>query len=593
MALRDDFHEHKTQEITPPKLIGGRYRLDQRIGGGESADTYRAYDVVLNRPVALKLLRTEFASDRTSFARFAREARAAAAVNHPNVVQVYDYGVHEGQAFLVMTYVAGRNLKQVVEAEGQLSPAYAVRLLRRVLRGLGAIHAAGIVHRDIKPQNILVGNDGQVRVADFGIARGPADATLTSHGTAIGTVAYMAPEQIRGEPVSAATDLYAVGAVLFESLTGRPPFQAEHPVAIMHAHLQTPPPNPSQLRSGISTALAAIVQRALAKDPVDRFQSAPEMIQALDAAIPLSSANNGRDGKFRQVSAWIGPLAVVLVALTFVGGAVAMVLDDDPREQATSETRTPEELATDQAALGAVVSTPNPTATATARVVRAPAQIELQLTATEPKLPATATEPVPTEPQPTATTPPPTATTPPTSIPTSPPDDLTTPAIVPVNGGAATQEEEVAVPVTLQFNAADWQGGYFRGDAEWYGRAWTAIYGAQSSHPAAAITFSLDAAPAEPATLSITGLDDEWAGSNPIVISVNGVEIFAGPSPFQSWDGAGQGEQAAWTAVEFEVPAGSLQAGTNEITIANQAQSASFGTPPYILVSDAFLEITN
>jgi hypothetical protein len=145
----------------------------------------------------------------------------------------------------------------------------------------------------------------------------------------------------------------------------------------------------------------------------------------------------------------------------------------------------------------------------------------------------------------------------------------------------------------LQFSAADWQGGYFRGDAEWYGRAWTAIYGAQSPHPRASLTFSLAAAPRDPATLTITGLDDEWAGNNPIVIAVNGVEIFAAPSPFVSWDGVGHGEQAGWTAIPFTVPASLLHEGANEIALANQAPSASFGSPPYILVSDAVLEIVS
>jgi hypothetical protein len=147
--------------------------------------------------------------------------------------------------------------------------------------------------------------------------------------------------------------------------------------------------------------------------------------------------------------------------------------------------------------------------------------------------------------------------------------------------------------MALQFSAADWQGGYFRGDGEWYGRAWNAVYGAQSSNPRATLTFSLPAAPQDAATLTITGLDDEWAGNNPIVITVNGVKIFAAPNLFQSWDGVGQGEQAGWTAIPFAVPAGVLQEGVNEITLSNQAPSANFGTPPYVLVSDALLEITS
>jgi hypothetical protein len=161
---------------------------------------------------------------------------------------------------------------------------------------------------------------------------------------------------------------------------------------------------------------------------------------------------------------------------------------------------------------------------------------------------------------------------------------------VPINEVAPTEQSAVE-PTTTQFDAADWQGSYYRGDATWYGRAWTAIYGAQSEYPAASLTVSLAAAPSAEATLTITGLDDEWAGSNPMVVSVNGVEIYSGDAPFPSWDGVGQGEQAEWTAAVFTVPTGVLQAGTNEIKVSNQAPTATFGAPPYILLSDAQLEI--
>lgn len=565
MASHEFFDQDSIDHPAPPDLIGGRYRLEHRIGDGRSAVTYRAYDVVLRRPVALKLLRPEYAADQVSSARFAREARAVAAVNHPHVVQVYDSGTHKGQAYLVMQYVAGRNLKQVLADEGPLAPDAAVRLGRRLLRGLGAIHAAGIVHRDVKPQNILVGDDGSLRVTDFGIARGPTGDTLTDDGATVGTAAYMAPEQIRGEPVSAATDLYAIGVVLFELLTGRLPFAIEHPVATMLVRLQQPAPAPSRFAYGIPPALDKAILRALAKAPAARYASAAEMERALDAAISPHTASH-QPIKPGRVADWFGALLLALIALALLGGALAATLgrgSDDP----TAEVPT--------GVAERVVAAP-PAPTATARVIRAPV-----VSAARPSV--TVSNPTVTEP-PAATELPP-ATKAPRPRPTS------TAAIVPVQDVAPTRADAVA-PMALQFGAADWQGGYYRGDAAWYGRAWTAIYGAQSQYPRASLTISLPAAPSATATLSITGLDDEWAGSNSIAVSVNGVEIFSGPSSFSSWDGVGQGDRAAWAAAQFTVPEGVLHKGVNEIVVANLAPSASFGQPPYVLVSDASLEVT-
>jgi hypothetical protein len=183
----------------------------------------------------------------------------------------------------------------------------------------------------------------------------------------------------------------------------------------------------------------------------------------------------------------------------------------------------------------------------------------------------------------------------PTATPAPLPSPTSEPQIEPVNNvaPAAPTKQAAAKPVTLKFGAADWQGGYYRGDATWYGRPWTAVYGAQSAYPRVVLTVSLATAPKGSATLTITGLDDEWDGTNPIVVSVNGVEIFSGPSPFVSWDGVGQGEQAKWKAIKLKVPAGTLHKGDNEIALANMASSASVGAPPYVLVSDAVLKTSN
>jgi eukaryotic-like serine/threonine-protein kinase len=555
MATHQLFNENFDHDQIPSGLIGGRYRLEQRIGEGASAITCRAYDVLLRRPVALKLLRSEYSTDQMSSARFAREALAAAAVNHPNVVQVYDYGTHDGQSYLVMQYIAGRNLKQVIVSKQPLAPTAAVRYVRRLLRGLGAIHDAGIVHRDVKPQNVLVGDDGMLRVTDFGIARGPRADTLTDFGATVGTAAYMAPEQIRGESVSAATDLYAVGVVLFELLTGRLPFRGEHPVAFMVVPLQQPAPAPSQFADDIPPALDAVVLRALAKNPADRFASAADMERALDDAVcpPTAGRPPARTGR---VSEWISAAILVLLVLGLLGVALATAFGGGSGKRVDDATR------------GALLAAAGTTApTATARVLRPPVGAKSQPTATIANL--TATEPARAQPTP---------------LPSRTPELR----IVPVANAAPTKQATTK-SIALKFGAADWQGGYYRGDATWYGRAWTAVYGAQSSYPRVVLTVSLAKAPKGSVWLIITGLDDEWAGTNPIVVSVNGVEIFSGPSPFVSWDGVGHGEQAQWKAVKWKVPAGTLHIGDNEVTLANMAPSASVGSPPYVLVSDAKL----
>ena len=270
----------------------GRYRIEDQIGAGAFATTYRATDSILGRPVALKVLRPELAADATYLARFAREARAAAAVDHPNVVHVFDFGEEEGTYYLALQYVHGATLKDVIRERAPLPPAEAVRIGGQILRGLAAIHGTGIVHRDVKPQNVLIDHLGVARITDFGIVHDTAesDAGLTTHGTALGTPSYMAPEQASARPVTQGTDLYATGVVLFELLTGRLPFSAENALALMLAHVQISPPAPSALVPTVPPALDAVVLTALAKEPADRFPSALAMEQALLAALPQTGA---------------------------------------------------------------------------------------------------------------------------------------------------------------------------------------------------------------------------------------------------------------------------------------------------------------
>lgn len=277
-----------------PSSSLGRYVLEEQIGEGAFATTYRARDTLLGRTVALKVLRASLASDSAYLTRFAREAQAAAAVDHPHVVQVYDYGEERGAYYLALQFIPGTTLKEVIHQKAPLHPAEAVDLTRQILRGLGAIHAAGIVHRDVKPQNVLIDREGLARLTDFGIAYDSSKASsLTTHGTTLGTPAYMAPEQASGGAITPATDLYAVGIVLFELLTGRLPFQADTPLAVMLAQLQRSPPSPSDWMPSVSAALNGVVLHALAKDPAHRFSSAQNMDQALADAVPAARREHG------------------------------------------------------------------------------------------------------------------------------------------------------------------------------------------------------------------------------------------------------------------------------------------------------------
>lgn len=257
--------------------------MQQEIGAGATAVTWRGWDERLERPVAVKILRSTHAGDESFVRRFQREARAAASVSHGNVVDVYDVGQEDGNLYIVMQLVEGEDLKQLINRDAPLEPRRVLSIAAQVLDGLAAIHAAGIIHRDIKPQNILIGRDGVARVTDFGIAQADDDAGMTTQGIAIGTAAYMAPEQAQAGRITEATDLYAVGVVLYEMLTGFLPFNAPTAVALMLEHIQATPVPPSQRLPGrgLTSSMDAFIAQALAKDPVYRFQSAREMKQAM------------------------------------------------------------------------------------------------------------------------------------------------------------------------------------------------------------------------------------------------------------------------------------------------------------------------
>ncbi len=263
--------------------FGDRYLVGRLIGEGGWAETYEGQDLLLGRTVALKVLRTQFAGDPALVDRFEREARISAAVSHPNVVAVYDYGTQDGSFFIALQFVAGEDLKQVIVRRGRVPIPEAIHNTREILRGLEEIHRAGIVHRDVKPQNVLLGRDGLIRITDFGIAHQELATRVTTHGDAIGTASYMAPEQAQGGDVSPATDVYAVGVVLYELITGRLPFNRGHAMAILLAHIQEQPTSPSAAApdAQIPPWLDAVVLRAMEKEPGARFPSAAAMSDAL------------------------------------------------------------------------------------------------------------------------------------------------------------------------------------------------------------------------------------------------------------------------------------------------------------------------
>jgi len=267
--------------IGPGTELGDRYELGHQIGSGGMASVYLAYDTVLDREVAVKVLAERFAADQAFVERFRREASAAAGLNHPNIVGVYDRGGAEGTYYIVMEYLKGPDLKKVIRDQGPLDPAVAVDNALQILSALSAAHAAGIIHRDIKPQNVMVGEDGRLRVADFGIARADADQQMTEAGSVIGTAQYLSPEQAQGEETTAASDTYAVGIVLYEMLTGRVPFDGDRPVTVAMKQINEPPVPPRVFAQGIPPELDAVVMKALSKRPEDRYASAEDFTAAL------------------------------------------------------------------------------------------------------------------------------------------------------------------------------------------------------------------------------------------------------------------------------------------------------------------------
>lgn len=560
---------------TGSRVIAGRYHLLERLGDGSTATTYLAEDDVLGRRVAVKLFRSEYLVDSRDRARFEREARAAAAVSHPNVVQVFDVGQEGDTRYLVMEWVDGTDLKRLIREQAPLPADDAVRIALDLLRGLAAIHRAGIIHRDVKPQNVLIDRAGRAKLADFGIARTVRDTGLTETGSVIGTAAYMAPEQATGRPVSPATDLYAAGVILYEVLTGRLPFSGENPLEVLYQHVHTSPVPPRRHNPAISPALEAVVLRALAKSPEERFRSAEAMAAALEAAVaspqkvplgsalvsPLSRRGQGRalvqpSQRAAGRSGWQPVLmagGVTVLALILV---LALTL-------ASSGGRNP-----------GATPTPGPVPTAT-----------VQASAPEPTQTPTAT------PAPTATpTPQPTPTPAPTATPTPAPTATPTPEpqppairVLPPEVRRFLQELDRELD-KREFNPKDLEGAYVPerdGDRDLPKdlRDVALLFGEPSGFQTGTVTTEVDNAQG-PLVVEIEGQSSK---GTPFQLLVNGVVVWEGEAPFTD---------RRWERAVFSIstiPPGSE--GTLVVALQNASPQGEIAEEPWLAVRSLTLYV--
>src|ERR1700753_3259501 len=269
--------------MTTPQHLSDRYELGEILGFGGMSEVHLARDVRLHRDVAVKVLRADLARDPSFYLRFRREAQNAAALNHPSIVAVYDTGEAETPTgplpYIVMEYVDGVTLRDIVHTDGPRPPRRAIEIIPDACQALNFSHQNGIIHRDVKPANIMISTTNAVKVMDFGIARAIADSgnSVTQTAAVIGTAQYLSPEQARGDSVDARSDVYSLGCVLYEILTGEPPFTGDSPVAVAYQHVREDPVPPSQRHEGVSADLDAVVLKALAKNPENRYQTAAEM----------------------------------------------------------------------------------------------------------------------------------------------------------------------------------------------------------------------------------------------------------------------------------------------------------------------------
>ncbi|MCL6557883.1 MAG: PASTA domain-containing protein [Firmicutes bacterium] len=299
------------------RVLGNRYKVLQELGEGGMAVVYKGHDLLLNRFVTIKILRDEYTRDEDFVRRFRQEARSVASLSHPGIVSVFDVGCENGVNYLVMEYVEGQNLKSLIQ-KGQVSLSLTLLIAKDVCEALEHAHNRGIVHRDVKPHNILVTESGRAKLTDFGIARTVGGTTLAATRAFLGSVQYISPEQARGEPADARSDIYSLGAVLYEMLTGRPPFTGENPVAVAIKHIQENPPPITKLNPEVPAPLAAVVEKAMAKNPGLRYQSAGNMAADVGRLLEDLPGVEKLSDTIKRGRRRLKPAAYLLLGLVFV-----------------------------------------------------------------------------------------------------------------------------------------------------------------------------------------------------------------------------------------------------------------------------------
>jgi serine/threonine-protein kinase len=600
----------------------GQYYLTEVIGRGSTSVVYKAYQSSLARYVAVKVLLHHL--DKQYAARFIREAHAVAQLQHPNILPIYDYGEEKGLRYLVMQYVeSGTTLDDRLTGQ-PIAPIAALRLMLPLLAALEYAHSHGVVHRDIKPANIMLPQPDWPMLADFGIAKLIDESDqLTPPGQSVGTAIYMAPERANSTIVDARTDLYSVGVVLFEMLTGRVPYEGISPVEVLRKHVREPLPRPRDLNPLLPAPAEPVLQRALAKRLEDRYQSAGAMAKDLQRLIgqierleaqeqlnrmlqqplqpaaalpgqlnpyetrefttdalpvvqhpratppaPPIAATAAADRQFipgnavPKRSRWLGGLLAGAVVLAVLG-AVLMARSASGRSSAAAPTAAPPSATALTGAIEAPTLPVEPAPPPTAATPTAPAE------ATAIPIPTTIPAPVATEAPITTAVPAP---------PALPPAVATTP-----------QVSQAGDTATIVFEDTDWQGGFRRPGGQTYGgRTSTWIYGTSTEYSVMRARFDLGGRFrfAGTATLTIEGMDSEGRTKTPIQILVNGVEIYNGPNPLPDDDQPL--ETGTWASQSWTFDATLLHAGQNEISISNLAEGA-FSRPPFFMLDYAEL----
>lgn len=340
-------------------VFNERYKIIEKVGGGGMADVYKAEDLVLGRTVALKILHKQYASDEGFLERFRREARAAAKLSHPNVVSIFDVGEENGVHFIVMEFVKGMTLKKLIQKDAPLSTEKVVHIAMQIAKAMEFAHEHEIIHRDIKPQNVIITDDGEIKVTDFGIARAGATSTMTRTGAVMGTAHYISPEQAQGSIVGPTTDVYSLGVVMYEMATGELPFRGENPVSVALKHINDTPMPPRSVFGDIPVSLEAVIMKSMAKNPNDRYRSAEavredlkrvieglpvkvmgavvpggsdasDMTRTMTAQQPRTAAANGRNGRRKPKKGLIAAIIAAILLLLIGAGVLAYTLLSAP-----------------------------------------------------------------------------------------------------------------------------------------------------------------------------------------------------------------------------------------------------------------------